>query len=153
MIWNLISWITLEIYLFPSGHMFHLNGPRQKFPHHFLDSSLNITFIQLSTYHFCFYLAHLHFIFFCFCVSTDFSLAFLHINPISLSQFLRDLSQTLTPVLIHLFCHKVYYFEFSILRLWYLSWSSCMFSFFNYSISFIFAPNFRHCWQTRSFFC
>ena len=54
-----------------------------------LDSSFTITFIQLSTYHNCFCIAHFKLIFFCLCVSAGFYLAFLYVkvNPISFRQF------------------------------------------------------------------
>ena len=53
---------------------------------------------------------------------------------------------------------KAYCFQFCILILRCLSWSTSMFSFsscfFNHSISFIWAPNFRHIWLgTTNVFC
>ena len=47
--------------------------------------------------------------------------------------------------LFRIFCtsiFKAYCFEFSIMMLWCLMWSTSIFSFFNYPIFFIFAPNF-----------
>ena len=117
-------------------------------------SSLIITFIQLSTHNDSFSLAPFNLIFFCLCIGAGFHLTFLY------SVDFLVLSQILTPVLthfFHLFCctffiFKAYYFGFSIKRLWYLLWSTSMFTIFNHPISFIFAPDFRHSWlRTMSF--
>ena len=112
---SLISWINLEIYLFSfSSHfyMFHLNSTRQKFSIIALANAdswfitechLNITFIQLSTHHDCFSLAHFNLIFFCLCICSGFSLTIFYINPVSSCRFHRILSQTFAPVLTNLF--------------------------------------------------
>ena len=68
----------IEIYLFFSGSyfMFNLNSIQTKVsassPLQIFDSSLNITFIQLSTYHYCLSLAHFFFFFFCLPISAGF---------------------------------------------------------------------------------
>ena len=137
--------MTLEIYLFSSSSHVPSEWHQTKVPAsllwlmQILDLSLNITFIQLSTYHDSFSLAHINLIFFCLCVSASFHFDFLCINPISFNLFLKVLSQTLIPVLTHFFICTfsifiAYCFQFSILTLWCFLLSINMFSFFNHSI-------------------
>ena len=123
--------MTWETYLFSSGS--HLcSGIMANADSWFIT---NITFIQLSTWHESFYLAHL--IFFCLCVSAVFCLAYLHVNLIPFNWFLTILQQTLIPVSTHLsFIFVVDFlfsrhiaFSFFILMFWFLSWPRSMFPF------------------------
>lgn len=50
-------------------------------------------FTELSTHHYCFFLAHFNFIFFFVLVFIS-----LYINPVSFSHYLKLLSQTFSPV-------------------------------------------------------
>ena len=93
-------------------------------PMQILDSSLNITFIQLFTCHNRLSLAHSNLIFFHLRVSAGYHLVFLDGNLFTSCQFLILVSQKLNPVMTHLFFHlfsctfsifKSYCFEFSIL--------------------------------------
>ena len=76
-----------------------------------LDSLLNITFIQLSTHHYCFFLAHVNLIFFYLFINVGFLLAFLYVTPISFSRFLTVQSQTLILVSTQmvLICYVVHF--------------------------------------------
>ena len=82
---NSISRMTWKIYLFSLGslYIFHLNTTKKKFQHHFIVQwRLMINqWISLSSN--CPHAI----IFFFLCVSTDFHLAFLYINPSPLATF------------------------------------------------------------------
>ena len=111
-----------------------------------LHSSLNTTFIQLSTRHNCFSLAHFSLI----CICANFRLIFFlcishFIKPISHSSVTNVVSW-FNSFVFHLFCcifsiyiFCIYRFMFSILTLSYRLWCTIMFFFFNHRISFIFA--------------
>lgn len=87
-----------------------------------LNSLLNITFIQLSTRHDCFSLAHFHLIVISLWVFDGFHLPFLSANSISFSQFLTVLLQIFSPVptLFSFILLDFFYFEDLLLRLFYL---------------------------------
>ena len=116
-----------------------------------LDSLLNIFFIQLSTYCDCFSLVHVKLSFFSLFVSAAFFFAFLDVYPILYNQFLTVHLQTLIPVLNYLFCFfctfsifRAHCFQFFILIIWHLSWSTGMFPYFNHPISWPWITNVCH---------
>ena len=121
------------------------------------DSSLNITFIQLSTCHDCLSLAHFNLMFSVsvFWFSFEFSLCKSNfIQPIL--SFVTNIDSYFNPSIFHLiYCtfsiFKAYCFELYILILGCLLWLTCMFSFLNHPISFIFAPTFRQLVTTNIF--
>ena len=118
------------------------------------ESSLNITFFQLSTCHDYFLFAHFNLIFYCLSISPCFGLIFL-----CKSYFIRSISYSSVKNIDSYFdqfifpwfsctfsIFKAFCFRFSILTLWCLLSSISKFSFFNNPISFIFTLNVRHSW-------
>ena len=101
-----------------------------------MTSSLNITFIELSTLHDCFSVTHCKLVYFCFGVGASFCLVFL----LCKSYFIQLISYSYVANIDFCFClyifhlihyvfsiFKAYRFDFSILILWHLLLSSHVF--------------------------
>lgn len=111
--YNPISLMIVEICMFSSGsHLHKLEQHQTNVPTSSLcpiqthDSSLNFTYIQPSTIQDCLSLAHLNFVLFCLDVN--------HVNPISITQYLRVRSKT---PFFALLCIFLFFFKFSVLML------------------------------------
>lgn len=142
--------MIVEICMFSSGSHFHkLEQHQTKVPTSSLcpiqthDSSLNFTHIQPFTIQDCLSLAHWNFVLFCLDVN--------HVNPISITQFLRVRSKTLFFALL---CIFLFFFKFSVLMLWHLPSSTSSLHFYNLPIWFVLGTDFRHNWlRTTNIFC
>lgn len=118
-----------------------------------LNSLLNITFIQLSTRHDCFSLAHFHLIVISLWDFDGFHLPFLSANSISFSRFLTVLLQIFSPVptlfsftLLDFFLFRRHIASPVLSRRFDASHGLLFFPFFSRWISFVFATYFRHSW-------
>ena len=132
---------NLLIFLRQSSVYVLFKWPRTKFPTtphwkmHILDSSLNITFLQLSTRYEYFSLVNFNLIFFCFARffywQIPFHKSIMSFNSPDILQF----SYKYWHFFFHLisrtfFIFKAYCFQLSILTIWYLSWSTGTFDVF-----------------------
>ena len=143
-VWNRTNYIYIDIRNLTNGSKI-LTEKVPAFSHWLmkvLDSSLIITFIELSTHYDCFSWAFFNPIIFIFV------LIFVNLYPHE-SNFIQPISyssvSTIDSFVFHLFCCIFSIFKFWIFCLDVLMslWSSVFFSFFNHSISFSLAPNFK----------
>ena len=126
---DLISWMTWEIYLLSSGnhlYMFHLNGTSKKIHQHHLDQCRFLIRLWISLSSNCQHAIIVSILptltsFYFVCVLMLVFVWLSHVNHFSFSLFLTFMSQTLTPVSIHLFCCALLLFSRNIV-LGFLSW-------------------------------